>query len=125
MALLPPATFQEIPDPSTLESPLPGGIARVVRFFLNFPQPLQIAGLVVALIAAVAAAFVVWRKRAPIWTWMRTRPRHVYAWTLVGGVALLTAAGAAGLRGYDYIQHDNGFCTGCHVMGPAFVRFTQ
>jgi hypothetical protein len=23
------------------------------------------------------------------------------------------------------MQHDNGFCTGCHVMGPAYVRFTQ
>jgi hypothetical protein len=27
--------------------------------------------------------------------------------------------------GWSYVQHDNGFCTGCHVMGPAFVKFTE
>lgn len=117
--------LQEIPDPATLESPLPGGLARIVRFFLDFPQPLQIAGVAVGAIAAVALAFAVWRRRAPIWTWLRTRPRIVYAWTAGVGVLLAVAGAGAGMWGYNYISHDNGFCTGCHVMGPAFVRFTE
>ena len=25
---------------------------------------------------------------------------------------------------WNYIQHDNAFCTGCHVMGPSFQAFT-
>jgi hypothetical protein len=117
--------LQEIPAPESLESPLPGGMARVVRFFMNFPQPLQIAGVVVGVLVAAVVGFIVWRRRARIWTWMRTRPRTVYAWAAGAGVMLAVAGAGAGLLGYNYIQHDNGFCTGCHVMGPAFVRFTE
>lgn len=119
------AAFQAIPDPESLESPVPGGLARVVRFFLDFPQPLQIAGLIVGAIVAALLAFVVWRRRSRIWTWMRTRPRIVYAWAAGVGVALAVAGAGAGLWGYNYIQHDNGFCTGCHIMGPSFIRFTE
>ena len=117
--------FQEIPEPESLESPLPGGLARVVRFFLDFPQPLQIAGVVGGAIVAAVVAFIVWRRRARIWTWLRTRPRIVYAWAGGVGVVLAIAGAGGGLWGYDYIQHDNGFCTGCHVMGPSFIRFTE
>jgi hypothetical protein len=116
---------QEVPDPATLESPLPGGLASVVRFFLNFPQPLQIAGVVVGVVIAAVLAFVVWRRRRPIWTWLKTRPRLVYAWAAGVGVFLAVAGVGAGAWGYDYVQHDNGFCTGCHVMGSSFVRFTE
>ena len=125
MALRLLTALQEIPDAESLESPLPGGMARVVRFFLNFPQPLQIAGVIVGVIVAAVVGFIVWRRRARIWTWMRTRPRIVYAWTAGVGVLLAIAGAGAGLWGYNYIQHDNGFCTGCHVMGPSFVRFTE
>jgi hypothetical protein len=117
--------FQEIPDPESLDSPLPGGMARVVRFFLNFPQPLQIAGVIVGVIVVTVVGFVVWRRRRQIWAWMRTRPRIVYAWAAGAGVLLAVAGAGTGLWGYNYINHDNGFCTGCHVMGPAFVRFTE
>jgi len=115
--------IQEVPDPESLQSPLPGGMARIVRFFLDFPQALQIAGVVVAVIVAAALALLLWRRRAPLWTWLRTRPRIVYAWTAGVGALLVIGGAGVGVWGYRYIQHDNGFCTGCHVMGPAFVRF--
>lgn len=116
---------QEVPDPGSLESPLPGGLASVVRFFLDFPQPLQIAGVVVGVAVVAVLGYVAWRKRQPLWRWLTTRPRIVYAWA-VGIVVFMVVSGAgAGAWGWHYVQHDNGFCTGCHVMGPAFVRFTQ
>jgi hypothetical protein len=108
-----------------LESPLPGGLASVVRFFLDFPQPLQIAGLVVAAIAVLVGAVFAWRWRAEIASWLATRPRAAYAWAAGIGGALVVAAAGAGVWGWNYVQHDNGFCTGCHVMGPAFVKFTE
>ena len=117
--------FQEIPAPESLESPLPGGLARVVRFFLDFPQALQIAGVVVGVIVAAGVAFVAWRSRATTWAWLRTRPRIVYASAAGVGVVLAIAGAGGGLWGYNYIQHDNGFCTGCHVMSSAFIRFTE
>lgn len=120
-----PTALQEIPAPGDVESPLPGGVAEVVRFFLNFPQPLQIAGVVAAAIAAAVLGYFAWRHRAPIWAWLRTRPRSVYA--AAAGAAILLAVGgvSAGVWGYNYVNHDNGFCTGCHVMTPAFTRFTE
>ena len=121
----PLALLQAVPDPAELESPLPGGLAAAVRFFFNFPQPLQIAGIVVGVVVAAVVAFVAWRRRREIWTWLRTRERKVYAAMAGGGLALVLAATASGVAGWHYVQHDNGFCTGCHVMGPSFVRFTQ
>jgi hypothetical protein len=119
------ALLQEVPDPGTLESPLPGGLATVVRFFLDFPQPLQIAGVVVAVIVAATAGVVVWKRRVPILRWLTTRPRIFYAWAAGFAVIMAVSAAGAGLWGWHYVQHDNGFCTGCHVMGPSFVRFTE
>lgn len=121
----PAMLFQEVPEPGSIESPLPGGVASVVRFFLDFPQGLQIAGVIVGGLLVAVGAVVAWRHRRAIRRWLTTRPRIVYAW--VGGLAVLVLVGAAsaGMWGWHYVQHDNGFCTGCHVMGPAFVRFTE
>jgi len=38
----------------TVESPLPGGVATVVRLLLNLPPWIQIAGVVLGLAAVVA-----------------------------------------------------------------------
>ena len=43
-------------------------------------------------------------------------------------VALLVGLGAAafyGYRMYDYVQHDNDFCLGCHLMVDPYERFAQ
>jgi len=120
-----PALLQEIPAPEAIESPLPGGLANVVRFFLNFPQPLQIAGVVVGAMLALVVAVVLWRRRVSVWTWLTTRPRVAYASAGGLGAILVVSGAGAGLWGWNYVQHDNGFCTGCHVMGPAFVKFTE
>jgi hypothetical protein len=118
-------SLQEIPAPETLESPLPGGLASVVRFFLDFPQPLQIAGVVVGALVAIALVVVLWMRRETLSTWLKTRPRAFYV-GLAGAAIVLAFAGATvGLMGWNYVQHDNGFCTGCHVMGPSFVKFTE
>jgi len=38
---------------------------------------------------------------------------------------VLAAAGTGGAVSWNYMQHDNGFCTGCHVMHTAFDRFIE
>jgi nitrate/TMAO reductase-like tetraheme cytochrome c subunit len=113
------------PRPTAVESPLPGGVAQVVRFFFNVPQWIQIAGFVLGVLVAAWIVLVLWRRREAVWTWIVTRRRGVRM-TMLAAVALV-AIGAtfAGVKSWDYMQHDNGFCTGCHVMGPAYQRFTQ
>jgi len=119
------ASPQAIPEGELGESPIPGGVAAVVRFFLSFPQPLQIAGLVAGAIAFVLAAVWAWRRRAAIWSWFTSQPRIVYAAMAAAVVAGIVAATAVGISGWNYVEHDNAFCTGCHVMRPAYVRFTE
>lgn len=118
------AVLQE-PATAAAESPLPGGIAAVVRFFFNLPSWFQIAGFILGVLVALAAAWQLWRRRTAIVTWVRTRPRNLrIGLAAAGAVALLLSVGS-GAVSWNYMQHDNGFCTGCHVMGPAYDRFTR
>lgn len=110
-------------DPGS--SPLPGGAAEVVRFFMHAPQWVQIGGAVLVAVATAAVLLLVWRRRARILDGVKGLSPAVKA-----GVMAIVAVGAVGLAvtgyaGYDYIAHDNGFCTGCHVMVDSYVRFQQ
>jgi hypothetical protein len=119
------ATFprQEIPD--TLSSPLPGGVSAVVRFLFAVPQWLQIGGALVGVAVAGLVMWLLWRRRIAIFTWIRTRPAWGFV-AMAAGVVLLAVGGAAfGLGSWHYIQHDNGFCIGCHVMGSSFAKFSE
>lgn len=109
-----------------VESPLPGGIATIVRFLLQqVPQWVQIGGAILAVVVGICVVVVAWRRRRPIAQWLRTRRRGVQIG--LAGAAGLMLVGVVGFSAasWNYIQHDNGFCTGCHVMNPAFQRFTR
>jgi hypothetical protein len=111
-------------DSVVVVSPLPGGVAAVTRFLLNAVPPwVQIGGLVVA---AVVAAFVVGyfvKHRQTIRSWLASRSRGVAL--ALGAGALLLTAGVVGMGAatWNYTQHSNEFCTGCHVMEPSFQKF--
>jgi len=112
-------------QPTVGPPPLPGGIAAVVRFFFNLPSWLQITGAALGALLAVALLVVLWRRRQRIITWAKTRPRNTRI-ALIGAAAAVVILGLAfGTASWNYMQHDNGFCTGCHVMGSAYVRFTE
>ena len=117
------------PDASPLDSvtledpPLPGGVAAIVRWFFHVPQWIQIGGAVLAVIVAIALLILLWKRRQRIRGWVTTRSRGgKIALATAAGIVLLTAA-SVGAVSWNYMQHDNGFCSGCHVMAPAFGRF--
>jgi len=106
-------------------SPLPGGIAEVVRFLFNFPQWAQIAGAGAGLLLGLVVLVVLWRRRREIQLWLLTRPRGVQA-SLAGGALFFVLVGAGvGRVSWNYMQHDNSFCTGCHIMESPFSRFQE
>lgn len=118
------AVFQD-PHATAAESPLPGGISAVVRLLFGLPQWVQIGGAVLGVLVAAGVLVYVWRYRQALRSWLTSRSRPVKL-ALGAAVAVGVLGGAAGgLYGWNYMQHDNGFCTGCHVMGPAYARFTQ
>ena len=126
MLRLPLAMLQQASplDSVTLEHPpLPGGIAAVVRWFFQVPQWIQIGGAILAAVVAIALVVVAWKRRQRIRDWLATRSRMgKIALATAAGIVLLTAAGF-GATAWNYMQHDNDFCSGCHVMAPAFGRF--
>jgi hypothetical protein len=95
-----------------------------VRFFFNLPSWFQIAGAAIGAVVAVVAVVWLWRRRAQIVTWVRTRPQQTRVALAAGAGVVVIGAMAFGGVSWNYMQHDNGFCTGCHVMGPAYQRFT-
>ncbi|HEV2751715.1 MAG TPA: hypothetical protein VGV12_14430 [Gemmatimonadales bacterium] len=103
--------------------PLPGGVAAVLRFFFNLPQWFQIAGFFVGVIVAAGVLVVAWRSRRVIAAWIVSRPRSIKI-SLASALAVVVLGfGAFSVVGYDYMEHNNGFCTGCHVMKAPFQRF--
>lgn len=124
------ASFQQAhaspTDSVVVESPLPGGVAPVVRFLLNTVPPwVQAGGFVLALLVGAVLLWYLFQRRRAIGGWLTTRGRGakvalaVLALILVGGIGTMSAAA------WNYTQHSNDFCIGCHVMNPAFARFTR
>lgn len=108
------------------QPPLPGGVARIFRFlFSGVPQWVQIAGVVVGAIVAVVLVTLIWKRRADILAWL-TAQSHGYKVALGASVAtVLLAAGLVGGWSYNYMMHENDFCSSCHVMSSAFGKFQQ
>lgn len=113
-------------DSVVVHSPLPGGVARVVRFLLNtVPQWVQIGGVVVG---ALVAAFVLWylfTNRVAIRGWLTTRTSDVKLALAAIAVVLVAGVAAMGTVTWNYTQHSNDFCVGCHIMNPAFQKFSD
>jgi hypothetical protein len=111
-------------DSVRVESPLPGGVAEVTRFLLNtVPSWLQVAGLGIAVIVAGCAVWFLVRHRRTIRAWLASRRQAVQIALAAGTLALIAAVVGTGTATWNYTQHSNGFCTGCHVMAPAFQKF--
>ncbi len=112
-------------DPDPAPPPLPGGAAEVVRFFMDVPQWIQIGGIIVGGIAGIIAVVLLWVRRREIARWIADLPPVVKAVTAAVVVAGGAVASVGGYQVYDFVEHDNQFCTGCHVMADAYHRFEE
>ncbi|MBI2795535.1 MAG: hypothetical protein HYX65_02390 [Gemmatimonadetes bacterium] len=113
-------------DSTVVTSPLPGGVAVVVRFLLNsIPTWLQITLFAVACVVGLLAVRWVWLRRARIAAWLGASELAMRWGLALAGVLVLATVGGAGAATWNYTQNDNDFCTGCHVMNQAFQRFSN
>jgi hypothetical protein len=112
-------------DPDPAAPPLPGGAAEVARFFMDVPQWMQIGGVILGGMGAVLALVLFLRHRKAILTWLIGLPAAVKATSVAVIVAAGAAGSVAGYQVYDFVEHDNRFCTGCHVMADAYLRFEE
>jgi hypothetical protein len=103
---------------------LPGGVATVLRFFFNLPQWIQIGGFFVGLAVAAYVVVSLWRHRHAIVAWVVARPRQIKIGLAAAATVVLLGTVGFGTVSWNYMQHDNAFCTGCHIMKGPFQRFT-
>jgi hypothetical protein len=66
---------------------------------------------------------IAWRGRAP-GRWLSGRSKAFWAGISVAGIALVTG-GAFAFRTWDYVAHDDEFCTSCHSREETFERLRQ
>jgi hypothetical protein len=105
------------------EAPLPGGAATFFRFLFQVPQWIQIGGAIAGAVVALLLLRAGWKRRRPMLAWLESRSRQVQAGLGVLVLLLVGAGALMGMKTWDYMQHDNGFCTGCHIMERPFKRF--
>ena len=111
-------------DSVVVQSPLPGGVAQVVRFLLNtVPQWVQIGGVVVGVVVVAFLLRFLFLRRHAIRAWLATRTGGVKLALAAAAVVLIAGTAAMGTVTWNYTQHSNDFCSGCHVMNPAFQKF--
>ena len=112
-------------DSVRVGSPLPGGVAEVVRFLLTtVPSWVQIAGLVIAVIAAAGIIWTVFRHRRAIIGWLGSRSRPLKIAIAVAAFVMVAGTAGAAAVTWNYTQHSNDFCMACHVMDGAVERMT-
>ena len=112
-------------DSVRVESPLPAGVAETVRFLLSsVPSWIQIGGVVLAAIVGIGLLIVIVKRRRNIAAWYSARSTPIKVALGVTSVVLLAGAGTAGAVTWNYTQHSNDFCMGCHVMDGAVERMT-
>jgi hypothetical protein len=107
------------------DSPIPGGITDFVRFLMSIPQAIQIVGGIIGGAVAIVAVVYLWRRRSVIADRLRNLPTWFKAAAIPVGLLAVALVGRVGYATYDYVEHDNTFCTSCHVMIEAYVRFTE
>ena len=121
------AMLQQAHDPALdsvrVESPLPGGIADVVRFLLTtFPAWVQKLGVVIAFVVAVAVVWFLFKHRQAIFDWFFARSVPAMFGLAAVTLAIFTTIAWAGAATWNYTQHENDFCSGCHVMNVAYGK---
>jgi nitrate/TMAO reductase-like tetraheme cytochrome c subunit len=109
-------------DSIVVESPLPA-IQPLFSFLLNLPTWVQTLGILVLLALGGLALYSLWRHRQGLRHWFGARSGA--AKLGLGAIALTAVAAVVGASAwmYNYTEHENAFCSSCHIMNESYMRF--
>ena len=102
---------------------LPGGASTLTRALFDRPQEVQWAAISVGVLLFALLAFLALRYRGVVLRWLATRSRAVTVGLGVVAMIGVIAFGVVGWNGYQLMEHDNAFCTSCHLMHPMIAKF--
>jgi hypothetical protein len=112
-------------DSVVVHSPLPDPLLPIVQWIFQQPRWVMVGGIILGAVVALAVLAVLWRRRRAIGNWLVTRNRGLkLAMAAAVGAVLLLLVGT-GVKGYDYVMHDNSFCSGCHIFVPSGQLFVH
>ncbi len=112
-------------NPVVVKNPVPGFIGQLFQLFFNTPKWVQWGGIVLGAVVGLIVLWQLYLRRETISAWLAAQSRGYKAGLAgVAGVMLLSAGGV-GYAGNHYMQHNNDFCVGCHVMGDAWGAFQR
>ena len=86
---------------------------------------MQIAGAVIAAGVGVLVLWFLFVRRHAVRGWLATRSRGARIALAAVALLLIVGVGSMGAATWNYTQHSNDFCVGCHVMNPAFHKFAN
>ncbi len=103
--------------------PIPGGVTTVLRAVFNAPLWMWVVAILVGVVAGVLLLRLLWSRRRAIRDWLVTRSRGVKL-ALGGSLALVLGAAAwGGVESSNYMEQENAFCLGCHIMEGPWNKF--
>jgi hypothetical protein len=98
-------------------------VGQLFQLAFNMPRWVQWGGIIVAAIVALIVLRIMYIRRAEISAWLAQRSSAYKMGLAALAAVMLLGAGGVGYAGNHYMQHNNDFCVGCHVMGDAWGAF--
>lgn len=108
-----------VASPLVVKNPVPGPVGQLFQLAFNMPRWVQWGGIIVAAIVALIVLRIMYMRRAEISAWLAQRSSAYKMGLAALAAVMLLGAGGVGYAGNHYMQHNNDFCVGCHVMGDA------
>lgn len=103
--------------------PIPGGVMTVLRAIFNAPIWVWLLMVLVGGAVAITVAWWLWTRRTRIFDWLVTRDRGVKLALGGSGALILALVAWFGVASWNYMEHENEFCVGCHIMEGAWNKF--
>jgi hypothetical protein len=112
-------------DSIVVQTPIKGPLGLFMKWSLNLPWGVQLAGMIVGALLGMLAAWWVWQRRAPILAWLGARSTKWKMGAAAGAMGVIAISGVAGYQTNHYFMHDNAFCFSCHPTLNKFDRFSR
>lgn len=123
---LPDTTFDRfVRGLPTVDSPLPGGVAEIFRTIFNAPSWMWVVAIAVGLIGGGLLAKWLFLNRARVAAWLAGQDRGLKIAMVSAVAVVLVTIGVTGTASWNYMQHDNDFCSSCHVMEGPWNKFSK